>query len=247
MNIYEAIASIMQKGAAVSKDKRNEQQRFMYRGIDDVMNVFNPLMAEAGIFMVPEVLSANREERQTSKGGNLIYSVLRVKYTFYASDGTSVSATVIGEGMDSGDKASNKAMAVAMKYAMFQVFCIPTEEIADPDAETPEPSKPAGKRIATPSCATVRNDTSSAAAAAPSPQGEGRAPAQVPRPGDTPKGRPEPIENPDGYYYCSECGNIITRRGNMTEYGVASMSLTEFGKQLCYDCGHKAYLERSGK
>ena len=142
MNIYEAITSIMQKGYAVGKDRKNEQQRFFYRGIDDVMNVFQPLMAEAGIFLVPEVLEAKREERQTAKGGNLIYSVLKMKYTFYASDGSSVSAVVIGEGMDSGDKASNKAMAVAMKYAMFQVFCIPTEELDDPDAVTPPPSQP---------------------------------------------------------------------------------------------------------
>ena len=67
--------------------------------------------------------------------------MLKVRYTFYAEDGTSVSAVVIGEGMDSGDKASNKAMAIAMKYAFFQVFCIPTEEMKDPDAETPEPSR----------------------------------------------------------------------------------------------------------
>ena len=40
--------------------------------------------------------------------------------------------------MDSGDKATNKAMAIAMKYALFQVFCIPTDEMKDPDAETPD-------------------------------------------------------------------------------------------------------------
>jgi hypothetical protein len=38
--------------------------------------------------------------------------------------------------MDSGDKASNKAMSVAMKYAMFQMFMIPTEEMVDPDGES---------------------------------------------------------------------------------------------------------------
>ena len=147
MNIYEAIADIMKTGYSIGKDKRNPQQGFMYRGIDDVMNVFQPLMAARGIFVVPEVLEATREERQTAKGTNLIYSVLKIRYTFYASDGTSVSAVVIGEGMDSGDKASNKAMAVGMKYALFQVFCIPTEEMrrADPDGETPEPSKPEPK------------------------------------------------------------------------------------------------------
>lgn len=137
MTIYEAIADIMKEGYAISKNKKNPQG-FLYRGIDDVMNTFQPLMAERGIFVAPEVLEASREERQTSKGGNLIYSVLKVRYTFYSADGTSVSAVVIGEGMDSGDKASNKAMAVAMKYAMFQVFCIPTDEMSDPDGESHE-------------------------------------------------------------------------------------------------------------
>lgn len=159
MNIYEAIADIMKEGCAVQKNKRNTQQGFQYRGIDDVMNTFQPLMAERGIFLVPEVLEASREERQSTKGGNLIYSVLKIRYTFYASDGSSVSATVIGEGMDSGDKASNKAMAVAMKYAMFQTFCIPTEEMQDPDAEShdvkpkPRPVEPTPDGDFQPVCA----------------------------------------------------------------------------------------------
>ena len=144
MTIYEAIAEIMKQGYSIGKDRKNLQQGFKYRGIDDVMNVFQPLMAEHGIFVVPEVVEQTREERQTAKGGTLIYSILKMRYTFYSSDGTSVSATVVGEGMDSGDKASNKAMAVAMKYAMFQVFCIPTEEMGsdDPDRTTPETSEP---------------------------------------------------------------------------------------------------------
>lgn len=142
MNIYEAITSIMQEGYAIGKNKRNEQQKFMYRGIDDVMNTFQPLLSKYKVFCVPEVLAHEREERSDKSGGNLIYSILTIRYTFYAEDGSSVSAVVVGEGMDSGDKASNKALAVGMKYAMFQTFCIPTEEMIDPDATTPEPSQP---------------------------------------------------------------------------------------------------------
>lgn len=138
--IYGAIAGIMQEGYSIGKEKRNAQQGFMYRGIDDVMNVFQPLLSKHKVFIVPEVLEQTREERVSGKGNNLLYSVLRMRYTFFADDGSSVSAVVVGEGMDSGDKASNKAMAVAMKYAMFQVFCIPTEEMKDPDAETPPES-----------------------------------------------------------------------------------------------------------
>lgn len=69
----------------------------------------------------------------------MIYSVCKMKYRFFAVDGSYVDAVVVGEGMDSGDKATNKAMSVAFKYACFQTFCIPTENlIDDPDADTPE-------------------------------------------------------------------------------------------------------------
>lgn len=143
MNIFEAIGKIMKECGAIGKDRRNAQQNFNFRGVDDVMNAMHPILAENGVFVVPEVLESTREERTTARGGNLIYSILKIKFTFYAEDGTSVSAVVQGEGMDSADKSSNKAMSVAFKYALFQVFCIPTEEMADPDAETPPPSTPA--------------------------------------------------------------------------------------------------------
>ena len=135
MNIYESICAVMSDVGAIGKNTKNIQQGFMFRGIDAVMNALQPAMLKNHIFVVPEVLEQTREERQTAKGGTLLYSILRMKYTFYAEDGSSVSAVVIGEGMDSGDKASNKAMSIAFKYACFQVFCIPTEEMKDPDAE----------------------------------------------------------------------------------------------------------------
>lgn len=148
-NIYETISAVMDEIGAIGKNKRNAQQGFMYRGVDDVMNALNPAFIKHKLFMVPEVMEQSRERRTTGKGGELIYSVCKVRYTFFAEDGSSVQAVVIGEGMDSGDKASNKAMAVAFKYACFQVFCIPTEEMTkadaepvDPDGEVHEPSRP---------------------------------------------------------------------------------------------------------
>lgn len=142
MNIYESITKIIADVPAIGKGKINTQQGFKFRGIDDVMNAINPLLAKYKVFIAPQVLEQTREERTTAKGGNLIYSICKIKYTFYAEDGTSIDAITIGEGMDSGDKATNKAMAIAMKYALFQVFCIPTEEMVDPDSETPEESEP---------------------------------------------------------------------------------------------------------
>lgn len=132
----------MQDIKHISKDKRNTQQGFMFRGIDQVMNTMKPLLAKHGVFVVPEVIDRQREERASKNGSLLIYSILTVRHHFIASDGSEVCSVTVGEGMDSADKASNKAMAIAFKYACFQVFCIPTEEMAndDPDAYSPEPT-----------------------------------------------------------------------------------------------------------
>lgn len=133
----------MKEIGAIGKNKRNSQgQGYMYRGVDDVMNALEPAMEKHGVFVVPEVLDQTREERTSKTGGNLLYSICKIRYSFYCEDGSNVQATVIGEAMDSGDKATNKAMSVAFKYACFQVFCIPTEEMQDPDATTPPPSSP---------------------------------------------------------------------------------------------------------
>lgn len=142
MSIYEAISRCMEEIGAVGKDAVNKQQGFKYRGIDAVMNAIKPALVKNHVFIVPEVLDQQRQERTTNKGAVLIYSICRIKYTFYAEDGSFIEAVTVGEGMDSGDKATNKAMAIAFKYACFQVFCIPTEEMKDPDEETPDPVKP---------------------------------------------------------------------------------------------------------
>lgn len=136
--IYKAISEAMKACDAVGKDSKNPQQGYKYRGIDAVMNAINPALTKAQIFAAPEVLEMTREERTTNRGGNIIYSIAKVKYTFYAPDGSNVSATVVGEGMDSGDKSMNKAMSAAFKYALFQVFCIPTEEMIDSETDSPE-------------------------------------------------------------------------------------------------------------
>lgn len=138
--IYETINNVMGEIGAIGKDKRSNQG-FNYRGVDDVMNALNPAFIRHKLFLVPEVLEQSREERTTKNGAGLIYSICKMKYTFYAVDGSHVEAVVIGEGMDSGDKATNKAMAIAFKYACFQLFCIPTEEMAGPDARPVDPDK----------------------------------------------------------------------------------------------------------
>ncbi len=145
--IYSRISAVMQDVSAIGKDNTNAKQGFKFRGIDDVYNELHSILAKHKVFTLPNIISERTEERTTNSGGNLIYRVLHIQYTFFTDDGSNVIATVIGEGMDSGDKASNKAMSVAHKYCLLQAFCIPTNEEKDPDAATPPPST---KKPATP-------------------------------------------------------------------------------------------------
>lgn len=162
--IYQRMCNAMADIEAISKDKFNPQQKFKYRGIDDVMNALFPIFQKHKLFLVPEVLEQHREDRNSKSGGTLIYSILKVRYSLYTDDGSHVSAVVIGEGMDSADKSSNKAMAIAMKYAIFQMFCIPTEDMAkdDPDGYSPDPAptsaKPQPRAEATKPAAVTKAD-----------------------------------------------------------------------------------------
>jgi hypothetical protein len=137
-DIHARMVAVMRDLGAIGKDKKNEQQGFKYRGIDDVYNAINPILAKHGIFMSAALLGKKREERVNAKGTVLAFTSLHMRYRFTAEDGTWVETEAEGEGMDSGDKSSNKAMAVAHKYALLQAFCIPTQDLDDPDAQTHE-------------------------------------------------------------------------------------------------------------
>lgn len=143
--IIKALTNIINDIGAIGKNKKSPGVTYAYRGIDDVMNELHPLLAKHGVVIVPEVVEQLRENRTTLKGNPIIYSIMKIKFHFIAEDGSEVVATIVGEGMDTSDKASNKAMAIAFKYACFQVFCIPTEEMAksDPDGYMTEPTLPA--------------------------------------------------------------------------------------------------------
>jgi hypothetical protein len=153
-DINARMVAVMRDLGAIGKDKKNEAQGFKYRGIDDVYNAINPILAKHGVFMAAEIVSKSREERVSIKEyqGNkkesvLAFTCLRMRYRFVAEDGSYVETEAEGEGMDSGDKSSNKAMAVAHKYALLQAFCIPTQDLDDPDAHVHEvAAKPAQMR-----------------------------------------------------------------------------------------------------
>lgn len=145
--IYAAVSAVMAEIDAIGKNSRNSQQNYNFRGIDSIYNEIHPLLIRHKIFTVPKVLESTRQEHTSKSGGTLFYAFMKIEYTLYADDGSSIVAIVAGEGMDSGDKASNKAMAGAHKYLFLQVFCIPTEDAKDSENDSHEvAAKPMGPR-----------------------------------------------------------------------------------------------------
>ena len=143
--VFAAIHLVMRDIGPIAKSRQNKPQDYWFRGIDDLYAAFQPCLIRHGLFIVPSVKSLQREERTTRSGGLLNYTILTVEHTFYAvADGSSVTATTLGEAMDSGDKSANKAMSAAMKYALLEVFAIPTEGDHDTENTSPRPAAAAG-------------------------------------------------------------------------------------------------------
>lgn len=150
MKVYQAInavqADIGKDGIAKGRMAQGFGAGYAFRGIDDVYAALSPLLAKHGLVIIPRCLE--RIESQRSSGNNKILYFVAVKMEFdfiSAEDGSKHTACTYGEAMDSGDKATNKAMSIAYKYACFQTFAIPTEGDNDPDATVHEPA-PARKQ-----------------------------------------------------------------------------------------------------
>lgn len=139
--VFEIIPKIMWEVWAVWKWERNKQQGFMYRSIDAVQNALNKSMAKYWLFIIPNVLDSKKIEKTSKNWWTLFYTILKIKYKIYAKDWSFVEAIMEGEAMDSWDKWTNKALSIALKYLLLEMFMIPTEESKDPDWETHEIKK----------------------------------------------------------------------------------------------------------
>ena len=140
MKVYQSINAVQKELSTIgiTKDRTNTQgSGYKFRGIDDVYNAIAPLLAKHGLCILPRVLTRECVERLSKNGGALFYVTVEVEFDFVsAEDGSKHTVKTFGEAMDSGDKATNKAMSAAYKYAAFQAFSIPTESDNDEDAST---------------------------------------------------------------------------------------------------------------
>lgn len=141
--VYAAINAVQREIAIAGISKSNTTTggaKFKFRGIDDVYNALSPLIAKHDLIVAPRYSDRALIERKSSNGNALFYITITGNFDFISvKDGSKHTVTTFGEAMDSGDKGTNKAMAIAHKYALLQVFAIPTEGDNDPDNYTHNP------------------------------------------------------------------------------------------------------------
>lgn len=141
--IYAKMSEVMKDIGSVKKDQKNQAQGFKFRGVDQFVNALYPALTKHGVFMAPRCVSNTQEikevERSSGKKGVDKHVVILMEYDFFAADGSKVTIGPIpAEGVDSGDKATNKALSAALKYALIQTFSVPTEDMAEADRDTLE-------------------------------------------------------------------------------------------------------------
>ena len=141
--IYKKMSEVMRDIGSVGKDQKNQAQGFKFRGIDQFINSLYPALTKHGVFMAPRCVGEQHELKEVTRGSGKAgvdkHVTIMMEYDFFAEDGSKVTVGPIpAEGLDSGDKATNKALSAALKYALIQTFAIPTEDMAEADLDSPE-------------------------------------------------------------------------------------------------------------
>lgn len=140
LTIAQALSEVMKSVGGIAKKDRNQAQGFNFRGIDAVVNAVSPALQKFGVIVVPSVEDYSYDTVEIGRNRTAMGHVkVKVTYTFIGPNADAIKTTVVGEAMDSGDKATAKAMSVAFRTALLQALCLPTDE-PDPDASSYERS-----------------------------------------------------------------------------------------------------------
>lgn len=160
--IYKKMSEVMRDIGSVGKDQKNQAQGFKFRGIDQFVNSLYPALTKHGVFMAPRCVSEQHELKEVTRGSGKAgidkHVTILMEYDFFAEDGSKVTVGPIpAEGLDSGDKATNKALSAALKYALIQTFAIPTEDMAEADLESPEIGRRSSNSVSTVAASSANN------------------------------------------------------------------------------------------
>lgn len=140
-SVHRCLNAAMRAVTFLGKGEVNSapgQGNYRYRGIDQVINALGPQFRRFHLVVVPRV--TDREQTLVvvgAKRSEMASVRVTVEYTIYGPQGDSIVGGASGEAFDSGDKATSKAMSVALRTFLLQVFALPTDD-PDPDSTSYE-------------------------------------------------------------------------------------------------------------
>lgn len=155
--VLEAWLQVMGEVQAIRKQQRNARQGFSFRGIDDVMNAVGPALRKHGVAVIPTRVDAGHERISLASGKGATEVRVGVTYSIIGPAGDRIDGYSVGESMDTGDKATAKAMSVAYRTFLLQALTIPTDE-PDPDLEAHEQGVPDPVEMARAACRVTLAD-----------------------------------------------------------------------------------------
>jgi hypothetical protein len=137
--VFEAWAEVMAEVQAISKDSRNTQQNFNFRGIDAVVNAVGPALRKHKVIVIPQQIThlSYRDVVVGQKQTPMRECTIQTLWQAIGPAGDSFTFETAGEALDSGDKGTAKAQSVAQRVSLLQALCIPTDD-QDPDSQSYE-------------------------------------------------------------------------------------------------------------
>ena len=146
MSIYEKMSAITAEIGVVEKNlnvKVNSNSSYKAVSERDVLDAVKPIEQKYRVYSYPanrkivdcDVLTKETEYNGTITRTNTLFMRVETVYRFVNIDKPDefIETTVYGDGLDTGDKASGKAMTYADKYALMKAYKLSTGD--DPDKE----------------------------------------------------------------------------------------------------------------
>lgn len=151
MNIYEKLQAITNEIGVIEKNLKVEISSYKsYKAVSerDVLDGVKPLENKYRVYSYPserKVIESDVLVKETEYNGkttktNQLYMRLEITYRFVNIDKPEeyVDIKSYGDGIDTGDKATGKAMTYADKYALMKAYKLSTGDDPDKDASPKE-------------------------------------------------------------------------------------------------------------
>lgn len=139
-NIGEAFLAIMNEVGYVQKTAKNKHQDYMYAGERQLIQALRPALLKHEVICVPSE-AKSRSEVVVAEGKKTFRTIIDYIFVYtHVPSSTHIQVAVIGEGVDTGDKAAYKAATGALKYALRQPFIIETGDEPE-EHDLPEDKK----------------------------------------------------------------------------------------------------------